>query len=66
MLWVCLRIKSRGWSISLRMRSTESTRNVRAGKKDVLPELFRRASYLCKGATKSYGDHYHGFGYSRG
>ncbi|MNJ21300.1 hypothetical protein D3C77_156480 [compost metagenome] len=29
-------------------------------------ELFYRASYLCKAATKVYGDGQHGFGYSRG
>ncbi|MNC57648.1 hypothetical protein D3C75_1073260 [compost metagenome] len=28
-------------------------------------ELFFRASYLCKAATKAYGDGQHGFGYSR-
>lgn len=28
-------------------------------------ELFFRASYLCKAATKVYGDGQHGFGYSR-
>lgn len=28
-------------------------------------ELFYRASYLCKAATKAYGDGQHGFGYSR-
>ncbi|HFI2159450.1 TPA: inovirus Gp2 family protein [Pseudomonas aeruginosa] len=31
-----------------------------------LADLFHRASYLCKAATKSYGDGKHGFGYSRG
>lgn len=30
-------------------------RDVPEGKVDELPELFRRASYLCKAATKSYG-----------
>ncbi len=33
---------------------------------DELPDLFRRASYLCKVATKSYGDRQRGFGTSRG
>jgi len=33
---------------------------------DELPELFYRASYLCKRATKSYGDRQRGFGTSRG
>ncbi|WP_241342879.1 YagK/YfjJ domain-containing protein, partial [Pseudomonas aeruginosa] len=33
---------------------------------DELPELFYRASYLCKVATKSYGDRQRGFGASRG
>ena len=33
---------------------------------DELPALFYRASYLCKVATKSYGDNHHGFGSSRG
>lgn len=41
-------------------------RNVRPGNVDQLPELFRRASYLCKAATKRYGDGSHGFGCSRG
>lgn len=41
-------------------------RNVRPGNMDQLPELFRRASYLCKAATKRYGDGSHGFGCSRG
>ncbi|MEP9320348.1 inovirus Gp2 family protein [Pseudomonas sp. LABIM340] len=31
-----------------------------------LANLFHRASYLCKAATKSYGDGQHGFGCSRG
>ncbi|MFG9513529.1 inovirus Gp2 family protein [Pseudomonas aeruginosa] len=33
---------------------------------DELPDLFYRASYLCKKATKSYGDRQRGFGTSRG
>ncbi len=33
---------------------------------DELPDLFHRASYLCKVATKSYGDRQRGFGTSRG
>lgn len=33
---------------------------------DQLPELFRRASYMCKAATKVYGDGQHSFGASRG
>ena len=33
---------------------------------DELPDLFHRASYLCKKATKSYGDRQRGFGTSRG
>ncbi|HHX6486070.1 inovirus Gp2 family protein [Pseudomonas aeruginosa] len=33
---------------------------------DELPELFYRASYLCKVATKSYGDRQRGFDASRG
>lgn len=41
-------------------------RYVRAGDEDVLPDLFCRASYLCKAATKLYGDNHHGFGCSRG
>lgn len=32
----------------------------------VLAELFRRASYLCKVATKTYGSNQHGCGSSRG
>lgn len=41
-------------------------RYVRAGDEDVLPDLFCRASYLCKAATKSYGDRQRGFDNSRG
>jgi hypothetical protein len=41
-------------------------RYVRADDEDVLMDLFYRASYLCKAATKSYGDNHHGFGCSRG
>jgi hypothetical protein len=33
---------------------------------DGLGSLFRRASYLCKSATKVYGGSQHGFGCSRG
>ncbi|RUT39800.1 inovirus Gp2 family protein [Pseudomonas sp. PAMC 29040] len=33
---------------------------------DELGSLFRRASYLCKSATKVYGGSQHGFGCSRG
>lgn len=35
-------------------------------KADRLPELFYRASYLCKAATKRYGNGHWGFGTSRG
>lgn len=38
----------------------------RRGKGDELDDLFKRASYLCKKATKSYGDRQRGFGTSRG
>ena len=41
-------------------------RYVRAGDEDVLPDLFYRASYLCKSATKSYGDRQRSFGASKG
>jgi len=41
-------------------------RENRLGKLDELSELFYRASYLCKKATKSYGDRQRGFGASRG
>lgn len=41
-------------------------RAVPDGKMDELPELFRRASYLCKEATKSYGARQRGFETSRG
>lgn len=41
-------------------------RNVRPDDIDELPELFRRASYLCKAATKRYGDRQRGFDASRG
>ncbi|WP_236173234.1 inovirus Gp2 family protein [Pseudomonas pseudonitroreducens] len=37
-----------------------------AGDHGELAGLFHRASYLCKAATKSYGDGQHGFGCSRG
>ncbi|HBO3179818.1 MULTISPECIES: inovirus Gp2 family protein [Pseudomonas] len=40
--------------------------NVPDGKLDELPELFRRASYLCKAATKSYGSRLRGFDTSKG
>ncbi|HCE7942319.1 inovirus Gp2 family protein [Pseudomonas aeruginosa] len=36
-----------------------------AGDQGELADLFHRASYLCKAATKSYGDGQHGFGCSR-
>ncbi|HEJ3304599.1 TPA: inovirus Gp2 family protein [Pseudomonas aeruginosa] len=35
-------------------------------KVDELPALFERASYLCKAATKSYGDRQRGFDTSKG
>ncbi|MDH0894861.1 MULTISPECIES: inovirus Gp2 family protein [unclassified Pseudomonas] len=41
-------------------------RYVRHDEVDELPDLFYRASYLCKAATKSYGDRQRGFGSSRG
>lgn len=41
-------------------------RYVHRGEEDELPELFHRASYLCKVATKSYGDRQRGFDTSRG
>lgn len=41
-------------------------RYVRPGDLDELPALFRRASYLCKKATKSFGDRQRGFDTSRG
>jgi len=41
-------------------------RNVRAGSGNALSELFYRASYLCKTATKAYGHNQHSYGYSRG
>ncbi|WP_286954010.1 MULTISPECIES: inovirus Gp2 family protein [unclassified Pseudomonas] len=41
-------------------------RDFRPGNVDQLPELFHRASYLCKAATKRYGEGAHGFGCSRG
>jgi hypothetical protein len=41
-------------------------REIRRDETDELPELFYRASYLCKVATKSYGDRQRGFGTSRG
>ena len=41
-------------------------RYVRAGDEDVLPDLFYRASYLCKSATKSYGDRQRSFDASKG
>lgn len=41
-------------------------REVRRGDVDELPDLFYRASYLCKSATKTYGDRQRGFGTSRG
>lgn len=41
-------------------------RNASRDKGDELSELFHRASYLCKAATKSYGDRQRGFDTSRG
>ncbi|MFI8607512.1 inovirus Gp2 family protein [Pseudomonas sp. NPDC077649] len=41
-------------------------RYVCPGDVDQLPALFRRASYLCKAATKSYGDRQRGFDTSKG
>lgn len=41
-------------------------RNVHPDDEDELPELFYRASYLCKAATKSYGDRQRAYGTSRG
>lgn len=41
-------------------------RRVRCGETDELPHLFHRASYLCKVATKSYGDRQKGFDTSKG
>ena len=41
-------------------------RNIRRGEVDELPNLFHRASYLCKQATKCYGDRQKGFGTSVG
>lgn len=40
-------------------------RYVRHDDEDELPELFRRASYLCKVATKTYGHRQRGFGSSK-
>lgn len=41
-------------------------REIRRDEFDELPELFKRASYLCKKATKSYGDRQRSFETSRG
>ena len=41
-------------------------REIRRGEVDELPDLFFRASYLCKVATKSYGDRQRGFDTSQG
>lgn len=41
-------------------------REVRRGDVGKLPEMFYRASYLCKVATKAYGDRQRGFGTSKG
>ncbi|MEX5363523.1 inovirus Gp2 family protein [Pseudomonas guariconensis] len=41
-------------------------REIRRDKVDELPELFYRASYLCKVATKHYGDRQRSFDTSRG
>lgn len=40
-------------------------RDIPDGEEDVLPDLFRRASYLCKVATKVFGSGQHGFGSSK-
>ncbi|WP_278389736.1 inovirus Gp2 family protein [Stutzerimonas kunmingensis] len=41
-------------------------REIRRDEADELPELFYRASYMCKVATKSYGDRQRSFGASNG
>ncbi|HHM8494128.1 TPA: inovirus Gp2 family protein [Pseudomonas aeruginosa] len=41
-------------------------RNAGGSDRDERPALFYRASYLCKAATKSYGDRQRGFDTSRG
>jgi hypothetical protein len=41
-------------------------RAIRQDKVDEMPEMFKRASYLCKKATKHYGDRQRSFDTSRG
>lgn len=43
-----------------------STFRIDRGDTEALANLFHRASYLCKAATKHFGDGCHGFGCSRG
>ncbi|QIE89846.1 inovirus Gp2 family protein [Pseudomonas nitroreducens] len=43
-----------------------ATYRMERGDLDALAKLFHRASYLCKVATKRFGDGCHGFGCSRG
>jgi len=43
-----------------------STFRIDRGDIEALANLFHRASYLCKAATKHFGDGCHGFGCSRG
>jgi len=43
----------------------DPTYKLRRGDQQGMNDLFHRASYLCKAATKSYGNWQHGFGCSR-
>jgi len=58
-----------GWSVEEAAGLVEIPRNptykLRRGEEQGIGEFFYRASYLCKSATKQYGDGCHGFGSSR-
>lgn len=64
------------WASALRLKTEQMNGLVelpdnsmyRVDREDIggLSKLFHRASYLCKVATKSFGDGQHGFGCSRG
>ncbi|MTD34140.1 YagK/YfjJ domain-containing protein [Paludibacterium denitrificans] len=44
---------------------TNATYPLQRGDQQSIEALFYRASYLCKSATKEYGNGLHGFGVSR-
>jgi len=75
-----VRRMEKAWASALRLRVDQVSglvnipeksewrlyRKVRPNKRDRLPDLFFRTSYLCKFATKRYGDRQRSFDASRG